>query len=65
MVEITKQEAMYIRKHYQEINIAQTVKSKRHRGKYFLEETAESMDILNKIERNGFDGKEKFSSENR
>jgi hypothetical protein len=65
MIEITKQEAMYIRNNYHEINIAQTVKSKRRRGKYFLEETIESMDILNKIKQIELNGKEKFSSENR
>lgn len=46
MIEISKNESIAIRKFNSNVVIRQTVKSKNHRGKYFMEETSEAMNLL-------------------
>lgn len=61
MIEITKQEAIIMRKYNNDVVISQTMKSKRHRGKYFLEESKQNMILLKEVKRELFCRKEKFS----
>lgn len=59
MIEISKNESILIRKLDKSIVIRQTVKSKKHRGKYFLEESYEALKLLIYVREMISNGKEK------
>ena len=59
MIEISKNESALIRKLDKSVPIRQTVKSKKHRGKYFIEETYDVLKLLNYVRDLLFNGKEK------
>ena len=59
MIEISKNESALIRKLDKSVSIRQTVKSKKRRGKYFIEETYNTLKLLNYVRDLIFNGKEK------
>lgn len=49
MIEVTKDEAMRLRKDYPDILLSRTMKTKSKRGKFFVEETKAAINALQKI----------------
>lgn len=49
MVEINKLESMLIKRLDDSISIRQTSKTKRHRGKYYMEESSRAINLLNLV----------------
>lgn len=49
MIEITKEEAMQIRKNNPDVLLSRTMKTKSKRGKFFIEETQAAIEALHKI----------------
>lgn len=52
MIEITKEEAMQIRKNNPDVLLSRTMKTKSKRGKFFIEETQAAIEALHKIRKN-------------
>lgn len=59
MIEINKNESILIRNLDDSVTIRQTVKSKKHRGKYFMEESHKALQLLNYVRDLISNGKEK------
>ena len=54
MVEISKQESQMIRELNGKIYIISTSKSKKRRGKYYIEESPKALKLLNNVRKNIF-----------
>jgi hypothetical protein len=60
MVEISQAESMLIKSLDNSVSIRQTSKTKRHRGKYYMEESNRAINLLNTVRESLFSRKEKF-----